>query len=358
MEKRNFIAALAAVFCWTTAWAAEDLPEGLYAEVTTPRGVVVAELHFQEAPMTVANYVGLAEGVLGPEKGTPFFDGLTFHRVIEDFVVQGGDPDKTGSGNAGYTFPDEIHASLNHDRRGVVQMANDGPDTNGSQWCFMLREEHRLDYLHSVFGHVVQGLEVLPRIEQGDTMHVKILRIGTDAEAFRVTEESFAEMTKKASRFHAVREPGPDAHFDDPDRILPTEWDRAKAFNFKLGNYERFAGKKLYARVLATAPEVGMEAYGKATAAKLGLEKEGALVVYFAKQAEWRLWTQAEGLPVSDKERSEFFEFASQKSDEVISGAEKRAAARGETLAEDQKIKIRVDAVLDGIIQRWNGSTQ
>lgn len=131
MGKCSLFLGLAGFLLLLSARAEEPLPDGLYAEVTTPRGVVVAELHYKQVPMTVANYVGLGEGALGPKKGAPFFDGLTFNRVVEDFVVQGGDPTATGDGDAGYSFPDEITPALSHDRVGVVQMANDGPDTNG-----------------------------------------------------------------------------------------------------------------------------------------------------------------------------------------------------------------------------------
>jgi cyclophilin family peptidyl-prolyl cis-trans isomerase len=141
------------------------LPAGLYAEFTTPRGVIVAELRYQQAPLTVANFVGLAEGTLGPSPRKPFFDGLTFHRVVPNFVVQGGDPQGTGEGGPGYTFPDEFAPGLHHDTTGVLSMANDGPDTNGSQFFVTLREVHRLDYLHSVFGRVIRGLDVLPLIK-------------------------------------------------------------------------------------------------------------------------------------------------------------------------------------------------
>lgn len=257
--------------CWAALQLpteAAPLPDGLYAEVSTPRGKVTAELYYRRAPMTVANYVGLAEGVLGPETGgKPFFDGLAFHRVVADFVVQGADPTGTGSGDAGYLFPDEIVPGLLHRQPGVVQMANDGPDTNGSQWCFMLRPSPHLDYLHSVFGQVVEGLEILPRIEQGDQMTVKILRVGKEAEGFRVTRESFAAMVAGAKRYEGPRQPGPDALFDDPDKLLPTDWPRAAAVTQKLVNFQRFTGLKVAARVLAQTPqgEDGIRRYLKET---------------------------------------------------------------------------------------------
>jgi cyclophilin family peptidyl-prolyl cis-trans isomerase len=346
------------------------LPDGLYAEVTTPRGIVVAELHFKQAPMTVANYVGLAEGTLGPRPGLPFFDGLTFHRVVEDFVVQGGDPTGTGDGGPGYSFPDEIVPGLRHDRAGVVQMANDGPDTNGSQWCFMLREVNRLNYLHSVFGHVVHGLEVLPKIQQGDTMRVKILRVGKDAEAFRVTGETFAAQTNKAVKYVGPMEPGPDAPFDDPDKILPTDWPRAQAFNFKLANFERFTGRRIRARVLARTPadKGTMSRYLRGVSSRLDTDEHGALAVYCADQDEWHLWfgekdlallagdkLAAEGASKSEvmrEAKAAFLAETKARTAAAVAYAQKRLPP-GETVPPAQQIKLSVDSVLDGLIFRF-----
>lgn len=343
-----FLAALALL----PLGAAEPLPDGLYAEVTTPRGVVVAELHYKQAPMTVANYVGLAEGTLGPKKGTPFFNGLTFHRVVEDFVVQGGDPTGTGNGDAGYLFPDEISPALSHDRAGVVQMANDGPDTNGSQWCFMLREVHRLDYLHSVFGHVVRGLEVLPAIQQGDAMQVKILRQGGEAAAFQVTAESFAAMTRAAKRYNAPRDPGPDAPFDDPEKILPTDWDRAKAFNYKLANFERFTGRKLRARVLAKTPQDGIDRYLDVTRQRLGIAEDGVLAVYRVDAGEWNI-SVGKNLSArftGSSAPEAVLAAAGKRADAAIESAGRHLPAGQTGLSTGQRLKISVDAVLDTLI--------
>lgn len=348
------------------------LPDGLYAEVTTPRGVVVGELHFQKAPLTVANFVGLAEGTLGPKPRKPFFDGLKFHRVVPDFVVQGGDPTGTGDGGPGYAFPDEFVPGLRHDSAGVMQMANDGPDTNGSQWCFMLRATPRLNYLHNVFGHVVRGLEVLPQLRPGDTMRVKILRIGTAAKAFKADEKTFAALVAKAKRYSGARAPGPKAAFDDPDKFLPADPPRAKAFNFKLANFERATRRKIVARIFGKRPpgaeegEIGK--FMRETARRLGVEKEGALAVYLADRDDWRIWigdawlpsfrqsAVPGGGPVSQPELHEakqaFFAEARARSDAEIAFAAK-SAAPGQPLTDAQKLKLRVDAVLDGLIFKF-----
>src|SRR3954471_16825921 len=184
----------------TAAKPGTGLADGLYAEITTPRGVILCELFFQKVPLTVTNFVGLAEGTLGPAPRKPFFNGLKFHRVVPGFVVQGGDPLGTGEGGPGYRFPDEFAAGLRHDGPGVLSMANSGPDTNGSQFFITLGEARYLDYVHSIFGRVVRGQELLPQIEQGDTMTVKIIRQGRVAQRFQADEKAFAQLLARASR--------------------------------------------------------------------------------------------------------------------------------------------------------------
>ena len=182
--------------------AAADLPDGLYAEFHTPRGVIVAFLEFQRAPLTVANFVGLAEGTLPFQNrpaGKPFYDGLTFHRVIADFMIQGGDPQGNGSGGPGYRFADELEPELSHDGPGVLSMANSGPATNGSQFFITHQATPWLDRLHAVFGRVVRGQETVDAVRQGDRIErVRILRQGAAAEAFRVSPESFERLKREA----------------------------------------------------------------------------------------------------------------------------------------------------------------
>jgi len=352
---RVVFACCAAAF--QLAASAEPLPDGLYAEVSTPRGKITAELYHRQAPMTVANYVGLAEGVLGPSAGgKPFFDGLVFHRVVPDFVVQGADPTGTGSGDAGYLFPDEIVPGLLHRKPGVVQMANDGPDTNGSQWCFILRPSPHLDYLHSVFGQVVEGLEILPRIEQGDGMKVKILRVGKEAEEFRVTRESFAAMVAAAKRYEGPRQPRPDAPFDDPDKLLPTDWPRAVAVTQKLANFQRFTGLRVAARVLAKTPEGegGIPRYLKETAEHLGTGPAGVLAVYFADQDRWHLHIGQDvaGFPRESRAEPEARLLAEARllQDEMVVAALKRLPADQTELARSAHVRLAVDAMLDRLL--------
>ena len=174
-----------------------DLGPGLYAEMDTSRGMIVLRLEHELVPLTVASFVGLAEGTIqftGKDKG-PFYDGLTFHRVIAEFMIQGGDPTGTGRGGPGYNFSDEIHPSLRHDRAGTLSMANSGPNTNGSQFFITHVETPWLDGRHAVFGYVVSGQEVVDAIRQGDTLKkVRIRRIGSSAEAFHVDQRVFDEL--------------------------------------------------------------------------------------------------------------------------------------------------------------------
>jgi peptidyl-prolyl cis-trans isomerase A (cyclophilin A) len=157
MNRRKPLSALALAGALTlfSGAAAAALPDGLYAEFQTSRGVIVARLAFGEAPLTVANFVGLAEGTLPFQNrpaGQPFYDGLTFHRVIADFMIQGGDPQGNGSGGPGYRFADELVPELTHDGPGVLSMANSGPNTNGSQFFITHVATPWLDRLHAVFG--------------------------------------------------------------------------------------------------------------------------------------------------------------------------------------------------------------
>jgi cyclophilin family peptidyl-prolyl cis-trans isomerase len=187
-----FVPVALALGLLTAGCAGQDLPDGLYATLSTSRGDIVIRLEYEKAPMTVANFVGLAEGKLGPTPGRRYYQSMKFHRVVEGFVIQTGDPTGTGTGGPGYVFPNEISADLKHDAAGVVAMANSGPDTNGSQFYITLAATPHLDGSYSVFGRVVSGMDVVDSIQQGDALRgVRITRVGPAATAFEVTKESF-----------------------------------------------------------------------------------------------------------------------------------------------------------------------
>ena len=349
------------------ATAVQKLPDGLYAEIITARGIITAELFYQRAPLTVTNFVGLAEGTLGPKKGTPFFNGLKFHRVVPNFVVQGGDPLGTGEGDPGYTFPDEFVPGLHHDAAGVLSMANSGPDTNGSQFFITLREVNRLNYLHSVFGRVARGLEVLPLIQKDDVITaVNIRRIGPAATGFHADQASFDRLAAAAKRAVVPL-------FDDPEQLLPTEPPRARAFQFKLANYERATGTQIYARVFSKftpeKPDQKPGSQAQSLAKQLHLPPSAVLAVYFVDIGKWGLWigdaqlARFVGHPGTLRDlmkdgalhqaKQDFLTTAKTLGDQYTVEAAK-ASPPDKPLTNGQKIKYQVDAVLDGLIFKFD----
>ena len=210
--------ALAAAIALTSlsVMAQEDkLKDGLYAEIDTTKGTIVAQLEFEKTPLTVANFVGLAEGTRHysktggkpvDQKGEPYYNGILFHRVIKDFMIQTGCPEGTGRGGPGYRFPDEFDKSLRHSGAGILSMANAGPGTNGSQFFITHKATPHLDDRHSVFGKVIKGSEVVDAIagvqvaaadrpvEDVSIKTVKIKRVGEKAKAFKGDEAQFTKM--------------------------------------------------------------------------------------------------------------------------------------------------------------------
>lgn len=209
----------------------ENFADGLYAEIETSRGTIVAELEFRKAPLTVGNFVGLAEGKLqtNVRSGQPFFDGLTFHRVIADFMIQGGDPLGTGAGGPGYRFPDEFDPSLKHSGPGILSMANSGPNTNGSQFFITHVETPWLDGKHAVFGRVVQGQDVVDQIKGGDKIvHVRIHRRGAEAEQF-VVDQAFFDAQSRAALEKQIA-----ARDEAIKRVLPVSQVEANGIRYNI----------------------------------------------------------------------------------------------------------------------------
>ena len=177
----------------------------IYASIETSKGIIKTQLFFNLTPVTVANFISLAEGenkeVSDQYKGKKYYNGITFHRVIPDFMIQGGDPTGTGSGSPGYNFKDEFLDELKHDSAGILSMANAGPGTNGSQFFITHKETPWLDGAHTVFGNVVEGQDIVDKIEQGDSIiNIEIIRQGNSAKKFnapKIFTNHFKEEEKR-----------------------------------------------------------------------------------------------------------------------------------------------------------------
>jgi len=218
------LALLAVAF--SPACRSPKYAEGLYAEVTTNRGLIVLSLEFERTPMTAANFIGLAEGTIDNAAfppGGPFFDGTKWHRVVPGHVIQCGIAAGGRAEDPGYEFPNEIVLpDLNHGRAGMVNMANGGPHTNRSQWCITLGDRSYLDGDYTVFGHVLEGMDVVMSIVQGDKIDaLKIVRVGRRARAFRPTTASFKAMVEDAKARVIKADAERKAREDD---LVATNW--------------------------------------------------------------------------------------------------------------------------------------
>jgi hypothetical protein len=226
-----------------------------------------------------------------------------------------------------------------------------------------------LNYLHSVFGRVVRGLDVLPHIKQGDAMTVKIVRLGRAARAFQSNQPALAALSAKTKTFTGSIEPGPAAHFHDPDQLLPTDPPRAKNFNIKLANLQRATGLRIVTRLAAKSPPAAEDAqpgaYMRALAAKLGVAQNGVLVTYFADEDDWRVWigdnltSRFVGRPGTAKEFTEsgaMHEVKEAFLKTALSAGEADYVRQQKTSAPDkqpppaQKLKLQTYALLDALI--------
>lgn len=220
-------------------------PDGLFAEVSTSKGMIVIRLEFEKVPMTVANFVGLSEGTIENANlpiGKHYYDGSRWHRVVPGHVIQCGRPARSSAGSAGagfstekfpasldnpgYDYPNEIVPGLSHNRIGVVGIANSGPHTNGSQWYITLGDRSYLDGDYTIFGEVIKGLDVLPLVTEEDSIKtVKIVRVGKAAEAFRPTTASVKELvlTHKIAALAAEKK-----RREDEEQFIQQSWPYAQ----------------------------------------------------------------------------------------------------------------------------------
>ena len=209
--------------------------DGIFAVMETAKGDIVINLFYKQTPLTVVNFVGLAEGRLDAAKGKPFYDGLKFHRVIskangdeQDFMIQGGDPRGNGTGGPGYTFPDEFVDTLKHSKPGILSMANSGADTNGSQFFITIVPTPWLDGKHTVFGEVIAGQSIVNTIKQDDVIKkVTIVRNGEEAKKFSTTQADFDKLKKEAAGkiFKEIEKKFPGAKKDDNGIFYVTKKD-------------------------------------------------------------------------------------------------------------------------------------
>ena len=240
----------------------KDLQDGLYADVQTNKGDILLKLHAEEVPMTVANFVSLSEGtnkkVTDSLRGKNYFDGIKFHRVIPNFMIQGGDPTGTGKGNAGYKFADEFPSDsignliYKHDSKGVLSMANSGPKTNSSQFFITHKATPWLDGKHSIFGKVEIGLAIVDSIQQNDIINkIEIIRVGKFAKNFnasKVFETELANVVSKEKEYKEKLEKLKVAYLKERGIDKATE----TASGLKILKLKKGTGKKFNRAIVAS----------------------------------------------------------------------------------------------------------
>jgi cyclophilin family peptidyl-prolyl cis-trans isomerase len=370
MRSPKLMVLLAALAFGPGLAAVEKLADGLYAEFTTPHGSFLAELYYQKVPLTVASFVGLAEGTLAPRAGKAFYTGLTWYRVVPGFVIQSGNPGlkDTGDESIPHKFPDEFVPGLRHGEVGILSMANAGPDTNGCEFFVTLGDDTRLNYLHSVFGRTVRGLDMLPQIKPDDPFSIKILRVGAAAQAFPADAAAFQALQAKGVKYSGEPEPGPAAHFDDPAKVLPQDVPRAKNFNYKLNNFQRATGRRIYARVYPafTPADAGQKpaAFTQQLAKSLGVYQDGVLAVYFADQDQWQVWVGDDLMPVFNPGHQRTMDvknalFAAVKAKTAeYTGLARATRGPDKPLTPADLAKYSVDAMLDRLILQFEPTPQ
>ena len=258
---KNMFKSIAIVLSFITLGFAQDKKQnGIFAEINTTKGKIVVELEFKKTPITVASFISLAEGknsqVKEALKGKPYYNGLKFHRVIANFMIQGGCPEGTGAGDPGYKFADEI-TDLTHNCAGILSMANSGPNTNGSQFFITHNQTPHLDGKHTVFGHVVSGQDIVNSIAQNDVINsIVIIRNGKEAKKFKAEKIFKAYFEKKAEN----------------DKIQATKNDVARKALTEIAAEKQKKQAALEAQKLKEAKEKAIKEFANATTTSSGLK--------------------------------------------------------------------------------------
>lgn len=238
----------------------ENPNEGIFADIETNKGKILVQLEYKKAPVTVANFIALSEGtntqVAEKFKSKKFYDGLKFHRVIKDFMIQGGDPDGNGSGGPGYAFKDEF-TDLKHHKEGILSMANSGPKTNGSQFFITHKATPWLDGKHTVFGLVISGMNVVNAIEQNDEIKtITIIRKGAEAQKFNATKlfsDYFANKAEDDKKQAAI-------DMESKKAQLEIENSKKKEYNDKYASVFKAKADQLSAlKTKATKSDTGLQ---------------------------------------------------------------------------------------------------